>query len=223
MRTEPVIAVLRDNAELRGACAPHLAEARDGVGEVEIAKSHFLGVVSHELRTPLNAIIGFSDMLEHEMFGPFADPRQKEYVGLIRESGNHLLAVVTSILDVSKIECGSYPIEPEPFRFRDAVETCRSMVRLQADQKSLALEADIPAAVGQIVADRRAVQQILINLMSNAVKFTPAGGIRDRGREPAGLAPAFLGQRYRHRHQRRRSRPARPALHAAAQRLYPRI
>ena len=71
---------------------------------------------------------------------------------------------------------GSGPIEPEPFRFRDAVDTCRSMVRLSADAKSLALEADIPAAVGQIVADRRAVQQILINLMSNAVKFTPAGG-----------------------------------------------
>ena len=115
-----MIAVLRDNGEI-AALRAELAEARDGVGEIETAKSRFLGVVSHELRTPLNAIIGFSDMLEHEMFGPFADPRQKEYVGLIRESGNHLLAVVTSILDVSKIECGSYPIEPEPFRFRDAV------------------------------------------------------------------------------------------------------
>ena len=173
--SEPVIAVLRDNGELPALRAA-LAEARDGADEIEIAKSRFLGVVSHELRTPLNAIIGFSDMLEHEMFGPFADPRQKEYVGLIRESGNHLLAVVTSILDVSKIECGSYPIEPEPFRFRDAVDTCRSMVQLQAEAKSLTLEADIPAGVGQIVADRRAVQQILINLMSNAVKFTPAGG-----------------------------------------------
>ncbi len=162
----------RDCAALRAA----LAEARDGADAVELAKSRFLGVVSHELRTPLNAIIGFSDMLEHEMFGPFADPRQKEYVGLIRESGNHLLAVVTSILDVSKIECGSYPIEPEPFRFRDAVDTCRSMMRLQADAKSLTLDADIPPAIGQIVADRRAVQQMLINLMSNAVKFTPAGG-----------------------------------------------
>jgi cell cycle sensor histidine kinase DivJ len=173
--SEPVVAVLRGNAELPALRAA-LAEARNGAGEIEIAKSRFLGVVSHELRTPLNAIIGFSDMLEHEMFGPFADPRQKEYVGLIRESGNHLLAVVTSILDVSKIECGSYPIEPEPFRFRDAVDTCRSMVQLSAEAKSLALAADIPVGIGQIVADRRAVQQILINLMSNAVKFTPAGG-----------------------------------------------
>ena len=173
--SEPVVAVLRENGEL-AALRAALAEAREDAGAIELAKSRFLGVVSHELRTPLNAIIGFSDMLEHEMFGPFADPRQKEYVGLIRESGNHLLAVVTSILDVSKIECGSYPIEPEPFRFRDAVDTCRSMMLLQAEAKSLTLDADIPAAIGQIVADRRAVQQMLINLMSNAVKFTPSGG-----------------------------------------------
>ena len=84
--------------------------------------------------------------------------------------------MVTSILDVSKIDCGSYPIEPEPFRFADAVDTCRSMMQLQADAKSLTLVADIPPSTGQIVADRRAVQQMLINLISNAVKFTPTGG-----------------------------------------------
>jgi cell cycle sensor histidine kinase DivJ len=188
--SEPVMAVLRENGEIV-ALRAQLAAARDGADQVETAKSRFLGVVSHELRTPLNAIIGFSDMLEHEMFGPFADPRQKEYVGLIRESGNHLLAVVTSILDVSKIECGSYPIQPEPFRFRDAVETCRSMMRLQADRKSLTLEADIPPAVGQIVADRRAVQQILINLISNAVKFTPSGGIVSVGANRLGSRVHF--------------------------------
>ena len=108
---QPLMAVLRPNDEA-AALRAELARVRDGAGEVDIAKSRFLAVVSHELRTPLNAIIGFSDMLENEMFGTFADPRQKEYAGLIRESGNHLLAVVTSILDVSKIECGTYPIEP---------------------------------------------------------------------------------------------------------------
>jgi len=171
----PVIAVLRPNDET-AALRSELAAAKAGADEVDIAKSRFLGVVSHELRTPLNAIIGFSDMLENEMFGPFANPRQKEYAGLIRESGNHLLAVVTSILDVSKIECGSYPIEPESFRFTDAVDICRSMMTLPAEAKSLSLETDIAPAVGQIVADRRAVQQMLINLLSNAVKFTPSGG-----------------------------------------------
>jgi cell cycle sensor histidine kinase DivJ len=171
----PAIAVLRPNEELVGLRA-ELVAARANAGEVDIAKSRFLAVVSHELRTPLNAIIGFSDMLEHEMFGPFADPRQKEYAGLIREAGNHLLSVVTSILDVSKIECGSYPIEPEPFQFRDAVRTCASMIAMQADAKALKLETEIAPAVGRLVADRRAVQQMLINLLSNAVKFTPAGG-----------------------------------------------
>jgi cell cycle sensor histidine kinase DivJ len=98
---------------------------------------------------------------------------------------------VTSILDVSKIECGSYPIAPESFRFRDAVETCRAMMRLQADQKSLTLDADIPPAVGQIVADRRAVQQMLINLISNAIKFTPAGGIVSVGANRLGSRVHF--------------------------------
>jgi two-component system, cell cycle sensor histidine kinase DivJ len=171
----PLIAVLRPNDEVV-ALRAELAALRANAGEVDIAKSRFLAVVSHELRTPLNAIIGFSDMLENEMFGPFANQRQKEYAGLIRESGSHLLAVVTSILDVSKIECGSYPIEPEPFAFREAVETCRSMMSLQAARKSLSLEAEIAPSVGNIVGDRRAVQQMLINLISNAVKFTPTGG-----------------------------------------------
>ncbi|TIM20055.1 MAG: HAMP domain-containing histidine kinase, partial [Mesorhizobium sp.] len=129
-----------------------------------------------ELRTPLNAIIGFSDMLLHEMFGTFKDPRQKEYVGLVKESGQHLLAVVTSILDVSRIEAGAYATEPEPFRFVEAVEMCQSMMRLQAEAKNIDLQAQIAPDAGEINADRRAVQQVLINLVSNAIKFTPDGG-----------------------------------------------
>ena len=188
----------------RAACRDR-AKCATGAGELDIAKSRFLAVVSHELRTPLNAIIGFSDMLGHEMFGPFTDPRQKEYAGLIREAGSHLLSVVTSILDVSKIACGSYPIEPQLFRFSDAVEVCRSMVSLQAAEKSLTLETDIAPSAGRIVADRRAVQQMLINLMSNAVKFTPSGGTVTVGANRLGLPAAFLGERHRHRHQARRT------------------
>jgi two-component system, cell cycle sensor histidine kinase DivJ len=135
-----------------------IASLRDGAGELDIAKSRFLAVVSHELRTPLNAIIGFSDMLGHEMFGAFTDPRQKEYAGLM------------------KIACGSYPIEPQVFRFADAVDVSRSIVSLQAAEKSLTLETEIAPSAGRILADRRAVQQMLINLLSNAVKFTPSGG-----------------------------------------------
>lgn len=167
--------VLRENDELAGL-REELAAAKEAAASAEVAKGRFLAVVSHELRTPLNAIIGFSDMLLHEMFGTFKDPRQKEYVGLVKESGQHLLAVVTSILDVSRIEAGAYATDPEPFRFVQAVEMCQSMMRLQAEAKNIDLQAQIAPDAGEINADRRAVQQILINLVSNAIKFTPDGG-----------------------------------------------
>jgi cell cycle sensor histidine kinase DivJ len=171
----PFVAILRENgavADLRAA----LAAANESAAGADVAKSRFLAAVSHELRTPLNVILGFSDMLLHEMFGAFADPRQKEYVSLIRQSGQHLLEVVTSILDISRIESGTYTALPEPFRFAEAVEMCRSMMSLPAAQKNIALTTQIAADAGEINADRRAVQQILINLASNAIKFTPDGG-----------------------------------------------
>ncbi|CAH2396155.1 Signal transduction histidine kinase [Mesorhizobium ventifaucium] len=167
--------VLRENDELAGL-REELAAAKEAAASAEVAKGRFLAVVSHELRTPLNAIIGFSDMLLHEMFGTFKDPRQKEYVGLVKESGQHLLAIVTSILDVSRIEAGAYATEPEPFRFVEAVEMCQSMMSLQAEAKNIDLQAQIAPDAAEINADRRAVQQILINLVSNAIKFTPDGG-----------------------------------------------
>jgi cell cycle sensor histidine kinase DivJ len=167
--------LLRENDEI-AELRDELAAANDAAASAEVAKGRFLAVVSHELRTPLNAIIGFSDMLLHEMFGGFKDPRQKEYVGLVKDSGQHLLAVVTSILDVSRIEAGAYATEPEPFRFIEAVEMCQSMMQLQANAKNIDLQAQIAPDAGEINADRRAVQQILINLVSNAVKFTPDGG-----------------------------------------------
>lgn len=170
----PVI-LLRRNAE---ALALEMAERRadDAGSETEIAKSRFLAAVSHELRTPLNAIIGFSDMLLHEMFGGFPDPRQKEYVGLISQSGQHLLSVVNAILDVSKIESGSYAISPEPFRLKDAAAMCLSMVQTQAASKAIEIVTSIPDNLGDVTADCRAVQQMMINLLSNAVKFTPDNG-----------------------------------------------
>jgi cell cycle sensor histidine kinase DivJ len=173
--TETFTLLLRENDEIAGLRAD-LAMANEAAASAEVAKGRFLAVVSHELRTPLNAIIGFSDMLLHEMFGGFKDPRQKEYVGLVRDSGQHLLAVVTSILDVSRIESGAYATEPEPFRFSEAVDMCQSIMRLQAQAKNIELRASIAPDVGEINADRRAVQQMLINLLSNAIKFTPDGG-----------------------------------------------
>ncbi|TIN24097.1 MAG: PAS domain-containing sensor histidine kinase [Mesorhizobium sp.] len=167
--------VLRENDEV-ARLREDLAAANEAAASAEVAKGRFLAVVSHELRTPLNAIIGFSDMLLHEMFGAFKDPRQKEYISLVRDSGQHLLAVVTSILDVSRIESGVYATEPEPFRFAEAVDMCQSMMQLQARAKNIDLQAQIAPDAGDINADQRAVQQMLINLVSNAIKFTPDGG-----------------------------------------------
>jgi len=166
---------LRDNsevAELRSA----LAAARELNDGADLARGRFLAVVGHELRTPLNAIIGFSDMLLCEMHGRMDDPRQREHLEIVRDAGGHLLQLVDSILDVSRIEAGAYPTNPEPFRFAEAATFCISMVRLQADTKEVELKADVPSATGEIRADRRAVQQMLINLLANAVKFTPKGG-----------------------------------------------
>jgi cell cycle sensor histidine kinase DivJ len=172
---QPIVALVRENdeaVELRDA----LAASAEATEALELAKGRFLAAVSHELRTPLNAIIGFSDMLLLEMFGSFGDPRQKEYVALVRDSGRHLLEVVNSILDVSKIESGAYATNPEPFQFVEAVRMCEQMMSLQAENKAISLTTQIAPEAGEIQADKRAVQQMLINLVSNAIKFTPKGG-----------------------------------------------
>ncbi|MGE7367968.1 sensor histidine kinase [Neorhizobium sp. NPDC001467] len=155
-------------------------EIRLGAEEVRSAheaKSRFLAAVSHELRTPLNAILGFSDVLQGEYFGTLANDRQREYVGLIRQSGAHLLSVVNTMLDMSKIEAGRYELLTEPFAIGDAVEACRAMLDLQAREKGVTLTARIQRGLGEITADRRALQQVLINLVGNAIKFTEASGV----------------------------------------------
>ncbi|WP_182085582.1 HAMP domain-containing sensor histidine kinase [Aureimonas sp. ME7] len=139
--------------------------------------SAFLATVSHELRTPLNAVIGFSDMLDQELCGGFTDPRQREYVGLIRRSSQHVLGIVNSLLDVSKIEAGRYELEPVEFSIAEAVRTAGDMVRPDADRKGLRLTLRNCDEADTIVADPHACRQILINLLSNAVKFTEAGTV----------------------------------------------
>jgi cell cycle sensor histidine kinase DivJ len=173
--TSQIVGIL-GGIEEKVALRRKVAEAKEANERLDQAKGRFLATVSHELRTPLNSIIGFSDMLMHEMFGSFRDPRQKEYVDIIRQSGNHLLAVVNSILDVSKIEAGTYSTSFEPFPLREVIDSCSSMLSVQADAKSIKLMTAIASEVGEVRADKRAIQQILINLVSNAVKFTPEGG-----------------------------------------------
>jgi cell cycle sensor histidine kinase DivJ len=131
--------------------------------------------MSHELRTPLNAIIGFSDMLTNDSL--VLDPaREQEYAKLINDSGRHLLSVVNGILDMSKMESGNFDITPEPFAPAPAIRSCCDILVLKAQEAGVELKTRIAADLPEIVADRLAVSQILINLISNAIKFTPRGG-----------------------------------------------
>ena len=140
------------------------------------SKDHFLANMSHELRTPLNAIIGFSEMLGSRTMSPTDPNKQREYAGIIHESGQHLLTVVNSILDMSKIQSGTFALIPEPFPLSPFLEQCCDVVRLQAQQGRVEIIRDVPDNLEELVADRRACRQILSNLLSNAVKFSPEGG-----------------------------------------------
>ncbi|TCN47605.1 cell cycle sensor histidine kinase DivJ [Shinella granuli] len=164
---------MSDEARLRGESARKAAEAESA----NDAKTRFLAAVSHELRTPLNAILGFSDILAGEYFGKLENDRQREYVTLIHQSGSHLLSVVNTMLDVSKIEAGRYELMSEPFLVADSVKACEQMLGLQAREKGIKLTSRVPRAIGEAVADQRAIQQVLINLVGNAIKFTDRGGI----------------------------------------------
>ncbi|MGQ3015769.1 ATP-binding protein [Phenylobacterium sp.] len=140
------------------------------------AKSEFLANMSHELRTPLNAINGFSEIMVGEMFGPLGDPRYKEYCGDILSSGQHLLALINDILDMSKIEAGKMNLKFEPLTLEDVVEDAARLIRNRADSAGLALELEFPRDLPEVEADYRAIKQVLLNLLSNAIKFTPRGG-----------------------------------------------
>jgi cell cycle sensor histidine kinase DivJ len=148
--------------------------ARNESERINNANSRFLATMSHELRTPLNAIIGFSDMLTNDTLA--LDPaREREYARLINESGHHLLSVVNGILDMSKMESGNFEITPEPFAPAPAVRSCCDLLALKAQEAGIELKTRI-SDLPEIVADRRAFNQILINLISNAIKFTPRAG-----------------------------------------------
>jgi signal transduction histidine kinase len=138
-------------------------------------KSEFLASMSHELRTPLNAILGFSEVLSERMFGEIND-KQAEYLSDILESGRHLLSLINDILDLSKIEAGRMELEPAEFDLKDAVENAMSLVRERAHRRGIAFQRTIDDNVGSVRADERKVKQVLLNLLSNALKFTPEGG-----------------------------------------------
>ena len=149
--------------------------ARDAAISDARGKMQFLANMSHELRTPLNAIMGFSDMMRAKVFGELP-PRYAEYAELIHEGGAHLLDLINDLLDVSKIEADKYELSREAFDAREAVGAALRILRQQADGAGVQLRGVLPAHPIEIDADRRALKQIVLNLVSNALKFTPAGG-----------------------------------------------
>jgi len=138
-------------------------------------KSEFLANMSHELRTPLNAIIGFSEVLAERMFGEIND-KQAEYLTDILESGRHLLSLINDILDLSKIEAGRMELEPNDFDLRSTIDNALTLVRERAQRRAITLRRMFDDRLGMIRADERKVKQVLLNLLSNALKFTPEGG-----------------------------------------------
>ncbi len=140
------------------------------------SKTAFLANMSHELRTPLNAILGFSEVMKNEVFGPHANASYKEYSGDIHSSGAHLLSLINDLLDVAKIEAGKMDIDPNPLEVRKTLEGALKIMAPKAREKRQELVIDVEADTPPLYADERALKQILINLVSNASKFTPEGG-----------------------------------------------
>jgi cell cycle sensor histidine kinase DivJ len=175
-KSKPHIVAVTKDISSRKATELALEAARMQAEQANDAKYRFLATVSHELRTPLNAIIGFSEILTSAPAGSVSAQYQTNYARLIRDSGEHLLAVVNSILDVSRIESGQFMIRPKAFSIASLVEACVEIMTLDAGQKGIRLSVELSAPLPEIVADERAVRQIVLNLLSNAIKFSGQGG-----------------------------------------------
>ncbi|HEY3678425.1 MAG TPA: ATP-binding protein [Bradyrhizobium sp.] len=170
-----VVAVMRDITD-RKVQEQALDQARTAAEQADATKSRFLATMSHELRTPLNAIIGFSEMIVQEDDLMLSAARRKEYAQLINDSGQHLLSVVNGILDMSKMESGSFEISPEPFMPRAAVLNCCNLLALKARESGVDLVTRANDDLPGITGDPRAFKQIVLNLVANAIKFTERGG-----------------------------------------------
>ena len=173
------------NRDELGALAANVNRMNDELRhlykELETAsrhKSEFLANMSHELRTPLNAIIGFSQVLRERISGEI-NAKQEEYLDDILTSGNHLLALINDVLDLSKVEAGQVELQVAPFSLQDALERGISMVRERATQDGVQVKLHANGGFDVVTGDERRIRQVIFNLLSNAVKFTPSGGVVD--------------------------------------------
>ena len=170
-----VVAVMREVTK-RKVQEQALEDARIEAERANAAKGRFLATMSHELRTPLNAVIGFSEMLMHDQDMQLDAAQRRDYAHLIYDFGHHLLSVVNGILDMSKIETGNFEITPEPFAPAPVIRSCCDLLTLKARDAGVELLPRIATDMPEIVADKRALKQIMLNLISNAIKFTDRGG-----------------------------------------------
>lgn len=169
-----MVSTIRDVTERKNMMRK-LRRAKQDADSANRAKSSFLANMSHELRNPLNAIIGFSEMIKNQTFGPVGNPKYEEYVGDIHFSARHLLDIINDVLDMSKIEAGKVHLMETEVDVDDVMRSVGRIMQGRAQAAQVALTTDIPAGLPHMKADQRLLRQILINLVSNAVKFSPPG------------------------------------------------
>jgi PAS domain S-box-containing protein len=174
-RTDRLGVVFRDITRWKKV-EQELTEARHQAEKASSAKSDFLAKISHEIRTPLNAIIGFSEVMMAERFGPVGSERYREYLKDIHASGGHLLSLINDLLDLSKIEAGRLELTFASVSLNDLTQQCVAIMQPQANRDRIIIRTSLPPSLPQVVADARSVRQIVLNLLSNSIKFTDAGG-----------------------------------------------
>ncbi len=173
--TRGFCAVLRDITQWKRT-EEELTNARKEAERASSQKTEFLARISHEIRTPLNAIIGFSELMADEKFGPIGNDRYRDYLRDINRSGNHVLALVNDLLDISKIEAGALDMQFEAVSLNDAIAEAIALMQPQANRERVIIRSSFQSNLPDIVADTRSIKQVALNLLSNAVRFTAPGG-----------------------------------------------